>query len=136
MEDHTLEEIQSEEKQILDLLDYCHIRMLERAKLHTSTTEFLPPQYTKLSEVKLFAPYKFKPESLSDLLAEPGLLTIRLNNGWIMNIQADKPAHYGMYLQFGAYKFKNHLPKPVRTKRSRAVSIVEPETPLNEPLNV
>jgi hypothetical protein len=118
---HAPEDIKSEELCILDLMDYCHKRMLERAILHAPDTTFLPPQHNTLSQVKVFAPYKFKTDTLPALLEEPGLLTIRLNNGWVMAPQDDKPAYYGMYIQFGAYKFKNHLPKP-SAKRSRAVS--------------
>ena len=126
LEGHTPENIKAEEQYILDAMDYCHNRMLDRAKLHAPTTTFIPPQYNSLSQVKLFAPYKFKPESLPTLLEDPGLLTIRLNNGWVMAPQDGKPAYYGMYIQFGAYKFKNHLPRPAPVKRSRAVSFAAP----------
>ena len=124
--DHTPEDIQAEEKCILELVTYCNTRMHERVKLIEPATEALPFQYNNLSDLKIFAPYKFKPESLPTLLTDTGLLTLRLHNGW-STLKETSP-RYGFYLQFGAYKFKSHLPKSALPKRVRAASLV-----VNEP---
>ena len=129
--DHKKEDVDKEAEAILGIHNYINSRMLIRAKTHAPDTEItVMTNLQHLTQIKIFAPYKFKPEALPIMLAGPGVITIRLHNGWIMPANKTYPSRCGFYTQFGAYNFRHHLPPPTPSttprKRQRSVTFAEP----------
>jgi len=76
--------------------------------------------YKDESEIKILKPYRFNAASFFNSQKEPGLITLRIGNGWLFDAANDS-YYYGANLKFNSWKH-------VTLKKRKAEVQVYPET--------
>ena len=122
------EAVDDEGKYLLDMNDFLNHRVLD-VTLNTRQPVERPLQ--NVADLMLYAPMNFDRKNISVVQNKPGLLTIRIDNGWTLDAGANT-YFYGAFLKFNAWKHLDGTmtarPKLQKRKLEEALPTPTPET--------
>lgn len=131
--------VDDEAKYLLDLRDYINQRLL---KATLGPRQPIEKSIDNLVDLVIYGPYKFTPNKLEGIQALPGVFTLRIGNGWILDHE-DHTYHYGFFLQFNTWKYlqpssrkqKREIVLPLETPTKLLKRVPETEVPTQDAEN-
>jgi len=115
--DATSADAKDEAYAIVNVQDYLNQLMLVNGPVGRTPIHKI---YKDESEIKILKPYRFNAASFFNSQKEPGLITLRIGNGWLFDAANDS-YYYGANLKFNSWKH-------VTVKKRKAEIQVYPET--------